>query len=161
MVGVHEASEETGPATSTMLQQEEIPFPSLRWFEALAEVAALEAEHYRRLGVAEIRLGVSVGDMGFRIVFEDFGVAEVSSWDGRPPVDCVISASESDWRELVEHVREHSGADADHTLNSLVLSGRRFRLTGDEQLGVDRFYRFNATLQSFFDKAARVPTRFS
>lgn len=45
-------------------------------------------------------------------------------------------------------------------LNSLVLAGDRFVLSADEQLGADAFYRFNATVQAFFEGAERVPTEF-
>ncbi|MFN8034688.1 MAG: hypothetical protein U0V73_01970 [Acidimicrobiia bacterium] len=140
---------------------EAITFPSVAWFRALADEAAADEARYRRLGVTEITLALRVGAEGFRLVFVDFGCADVSSWDGTAPVDCVIAASAEDWRELVEHIRERGNADAYHTLNSLVLAGDRFHLEGDEQLGVDAFYRFNATLQAYIEEAAKVPTVFA
>ena len=38
---------------------------------------------------------------------------------------------------------------------------QRFALSGDEQLGIDRFYRFNASLQAFIEEARSVPTRLA
>ncbi len=138
-----------------------IEFPSAPWFRALADAATADEPRYRRLGFVEITLGVNVGEKGYRITFEDFGCTEVEDWDGSAPVDCAVSAGASDWRELIEHIQERGSADPKHTLNSLVLSGDRFALTGDEQLGIDRFYRFNASLQAFFEEAHSVPTRLA
>ncbi len=81
--------------------------------------------------------------------------------EGAAPVDCVVSAEPSDWRELIAHIQERGSADSEHTLNSLVLAGDRFVLTGDEQLGIDRFYRYNASLQAFIEEARGVPTRLT
>ena len=109
----------------------------------------------------EITLGVKVGDQGYRIRFEDFGCTGVEAWNGKDPVDCVVSAKPADWRELIAHIQKRGSADPAHTLNSLVLAGDRFELSGDEQLGIDRFYRFNASLQAFIEEARSVPTRLA
>ncbi len=143
----------------TTEQSKAIEFPSAPWFRALAEAASADEPRYRRLGFMEITLGVKVGDQGYRITFEDFGCSEVEDWDGSAPVDCVVSADPDNWRELIAHIQERGSADPQHTLNSLVLAGDRFALTGDEQLGIDRFYRFNASLQAYIEEAHNVPTR--
>ncbi len=141
----------------TKKQGKAIEFPSAPWFQALAEAVAADEPRYRKLGFLEITLGVKVGEKGYRITFEDFGCGGVEDWDGSAPVDCSVSADPSDWRELIEHIQKRGSADPEHTLNSLVLAGDRFALTGDEQLGIDRFYRFNASLQAFFEEAHSVP----
>ncbi len=142
-------------------QSKAIEFPSAPWFRALAEAAEADEHRYRRLGFLEITLGVKVGDQGYRINFEDFGCTGVEDWDGSAPVDCVVSAESGDWRELIAHIQQRGSADPKHTLNSLVLAGDRFALTGDEQLGIDRFYRFNASLQAFIEEARSVPTKLA
>jgi len=133
-----------------------VGLPSVDWFRALAAVAAADDARYRRLGVVDLVMGVRVGDAGFRLVFRDYGCEKVEAWDGAAPVDCTVSASLADWQELVHHMRARGHADPDHTLNSLVLAGDRFTLSGDDQLGIDACYRFNATLQAFFDEAAAL-----
>ena len=138
-------------------QRKSLGFPSAGWFRALADAASADESRYRRLGYLEITLGVNVGKKGYRIIFEDFGCTKVEEWDGSAPVDCTVSASPADWRELIAHIQARGSADPQHTLNSLVLAGDRFALTGDEQLGVDRFYRFNASLQAFIEEARNVP----
>ncbi len=133
-------------------------FPSVEWFEALVEAAKDDEPRYRRLGVVDCVFALRIGERAFRLTFEDFGCTGVEEWDGSAPVDFVVSASVADWNELVGHIRARGSADPDHTLNSLVLSGDRFVLSGDDQLGIDVFYRFNATLQAFVEEARRVPT---
>ena len=139
-------------------QSQSLEFPSAAWFRALAEAASADESRYRQLGYLEIKLGVNVGEKGYRILFEDFGCTGVAEWDGSESVDCTVSASLDDWRELISHIQERGSADPKHTLNSLVLAGDRFERAGDEQLGVDRFYRFNASLQAFIEEARNVPT---
>ena len=134
------------------------PFPSIAFFRALADSAAQDAARYRRLGAFDLTLAIRVGNKGYRMSFEDFGCSGVEEWDGKKPVDCVIAASESDWKELIAHIQARGSADAQHTLNSLVLAGDRFVLSGEEQLGIDCFYRFNASVQAFIEEARKVPT---
>ncbi len=145
--------------TMSAAQTQTLEFPSKAWFQALADAAAADEPRYRRLGFVELNLGFRVGEKGYRVTFEDFGCTGVENWDGSAPVDCLLSASTSDWRELIEHIQARGSADPQRTLNSLVLAGDRFSLSGDDQLGVDRFYRFNASLQAFIEEAREVPTR--
>lgn len=140
---------------------ETLEFPSAQWFQALADVASADADRYRRLGMVECTLVLQVGDAAYRLEFAGFGCHEVAEWDGNDDgVDCHVSASPADWRELIEHIQARGRADIHHTLNSLVLAGERFHLTGDQQLGIDTFYRYNATFQAFIEGAAGLPTRF-
>lgn len=145
----------------TTTSAEPLIFPSLGWFEALARQAADDEARYRRLGVIEMALGLEIGDQHYRLVFETYTCQRVETWDGRAPVDCVITASAEDWRELIEHIQANGRADSRHTLNSLALADNRFHLVGEEQLGIDMFYRFNATLQAFVEEAWGIPTRFA
>jgi hypothetical protein len=135
-------------------------FPSVPWFQERVHRAS-DPDHealFRRLGVTDTTFALRVGERAYRLVFDGFGCTEVAEWTGEDPVDFVIDAPAGAWRELIEHVHEHGHADSAHSLNSLVLTGDVFHLTGDEQLGVDCFYRYNATIQAFLDLAASVPT---
>lgn len=135
-------------------------FPSVAWFEALAARTeeGPHAANFRRFGVIDTVFAVRVGEHAYRLTFDGYGCTEAVEWDGASPVDFVIEASLADWRELIDHVRDRGTADGTHTLNSLVLGGDRFRLSGDDQLGVDNFYRYNPTLQAFIELAGTVPT---
>lgn len=148
-------------------------FPSVGWFRALADRMAAHPEKYAKLGGMDLTLVP-------RIVFSD-GHAEVFSLAfeghrcraverlesaqavrGRHPV--VLEGEYGAWREMLENIRHHGHADLTHTLNYLTLPDWPLRLVpvdDDEgQLDVDRFYRYNQTLQELFDETAHVDTRF-
>ena len=148
-------------------------FPSVGWFRALADRMAAHPEKYRKLGGMDLTLVP-------RIVFPD-GHAEVFSLafeghrcraverleradavHGRHPV--VLEGEYGAWREMLENIRRHGNADLTHTLNYLTLPDWPFRLipVDDDQgqLDVDRFYRYNQTLQELFDETAHLDTRF-
>ena len=149
-------------------------FPSVEWFRALAARMTAQPEKYRRLGAVDLTLVP-------RIVFPDGHVelyslvfagqacravtapADLAAVQGPHPV--VIDGEWGAWREMVENVRQHGAADLHHTLNYLTLPDWPFRLEALDpeagQLDVDRFYRYAATLQAFFDEAAGVPTVFA
>jgi hypothetical protein len=146
-------------------------FPSVGWFRALADRMAAAPERYRKLGALDVTLVP-------RITFPDghaetFSLAfagnrcraverlERGTGDGRHPV--VLEGEYAAWREMIENIRRHGHADLEHTLNYLTLPDWPLRLVAvsdDGQLDVDRFYRYNETLQEFFDEAAHVETRF-
>jgi hypothetical protein len=147
-------------------------FPSVGWFRALATRMAARPEAYRRLGGLDLTLVP-------RIVFPDgrsesyslefrghtgpavAALAPGASPRGRHPV--VLEGDYAAWREMVENIRRHGHADLTHTLNYLTLPDWPLRLiptADDDQLDVDRFYRYNESLQQFFDEAAGVETRF-
>ncbi len=149
-------------------------FPSVAWFQALADRMARQPEKYRRLGGLDLTLVP-------RIVFPDgrtehYSLAfegdrcrrvdhpgSVEGVQGNHPV--VIEGEYDAWREMIENIRRQGRADLQHTLNSLTLPDWPLRLVPvDEsqgQLDVDRFYRYNETLQEFFNEAAAVDTQFA
>ena len=57
---------------------------------------------------------------------------------------------------MFDNVRANGGATGSQTLNSLTLLGDRIALHGDDPMGVDRFHRFNQSVQEFFDGAAAL-----
>jgi hypothetical protein len=146
-------------------------FPSVEWFRALAARMDAQPEKYRRLGGVDLTLVP-------RIVFPDgraetyalrFEGARCTAVDAPPdpgaargPHPVLLEGEWAAWREMVENVRAHGGADLQHTLNYLTLPDWPFRLAALDaeagQLDVDRFYRYAATLQAFFDEACTVET---
>ncbi len=57
---------------------------------------------------------------------------------------------------MLEAIRRNGKADLPHTLNTLTLADVPMRVTAANQLDVDRFYRYQETLQEFFDEAAAM-----
>ena len=148
-------------------------FPSVGWFRALADRMAAEPEKYRRLGAVDLTLlpRVTFPDgraETFSLEFEGNRCRAVERIErpeattGRHPV--ILEGDYAAWREMIQNIRRHGHADLQHTLNYLTLPDWPFRLVAvrdDEgQLDVDRFYRYNETLQEFFDEAARLETNF-
>jgi hypothetical protein len=146
-------------------------FPSVDWFQLLADVMDREPDTHRRLGVIDITLVVKVDLPGQRserycLVFDGYrctAVRRLADGDpipGKHPV--VIEGELGAWKEMIENIQTHGAADLTHTLNYLTLPDWPLRLvpaSEDDQLDVDRFYRYNQSLQEFFDGAARLATR--
>lgn len=147
-------------------------FPSLGWFHALAERMAARPEKYRKLGALDLTLVPRIifpdgRSESYRLEFHGHGCRAVTTLaSGEVPRDghpVVLEGEYVAWREMVDNIRRHGRADLTHTLNYLTLPDWPLRLiaAGDDgQLDVDRFYRYNETLQEFFDDAAAVETRF-
>lgn len=141
-------------------------FPELGWFEALAGAMAERPDYYRRLGFADVNLVLEMLDapdggtcrIGLR--FEDYDCTEVVAIEGDPfaefGADCVVRGPYRVWEEMVKAIQEHGRADPRHTLNSLVMLHTPLDVVGPDQYGVDKFYRYQGTLQAFFDEAGRI-----
>lgn len=149
-------------------------FPSVGWFRALADRMAAQPEKYRRLGAMDLTLVPRIvfpdghAEL-YSLAFEGHRCAAVERLEsaaairGRHPV--VLEGEYAAWREMLENIHRHGRADLTHTLNYLTLPDWPLRLLpvdeeGEGQLDVDRFYRYNETLQEFFDETASVDTRF-
>ena len=148
-------------------------FPSAEWFRALADRMAAQPEKYRKLGVMNLTLAPRISfpdgrEMLFSLEFDGNRCRAVRRVDGPATLGgrhaVILEGDYGAWREMIENIRVNGQADLQHTLNYLTLPDWPLRLVAvDEdvgQLDVDRFYRYNETLQEFFDEAARVDTRF-
>jgi hypothetical protein len=149
-------------------------FPSVEWFAHLAERMMAQEEKYRKLGVIDLTLVVSVGFRDGRtelysLTFDTYRCREVRRVERLADVQrlhaVVIEGEYEAWKEMVANIRAAGGADLSHTLNSLTLPDWPLRLSAidpsEDQLDVDRFYRYNESLQEFFNEAAHVETRFA
>jgi hypothetical protein len=148
-------------------------FPSVAWFRHLAERMAAQPDKYRRLGVLDLTLVPHIRFPDghaevYSLAFEGYGCPVVEQADGpeavrgRHPV--MIEGEYAAWREMIENIRGHGRADLTHTLNYLTLPDWPFTLSpldaAEGQLDVDRFYRYNDSLQEFFNEAAAIDTEF-
>ena len=143
-------------------------FPSTKWFEALADRMRKDEAGYRDLGSIECTMVVKVdrpnGPDLHEITFEGFKVRSVrplARLEDAAPEHFVLEASLETWREMIENIRANAGPDLQHTLNYLTFPDDPMRVSGPDQLEVDAFYRYNQTLQRFFNGAAAVPTAYA
>ncbi len=137
-------------------------FPSVEWFEDL-KGRVNGTERFKHFGTIDCVMGVQVDDQIFQIIFEAFEVTEVSepSAEDKPDMDFTLTMSAADWREMLENISEHGKADLHHTLNSIDLEKPEEFAKGDDYTRRDLFYRFNQTLQDFFDASAEMETTFA
>lgn len=137
-------------------------FPSTDWFQALADLVRDDAD-FRKFGTIDLEMGVEVGDEVWKVVFEAFEVTEVVQIDAEAaePLDFVLSMTPSGWHDMLENIKQNGAADLDHTLNTLDLNNPENFARGQDYHRRDKFYRFNQTLQDFFDASARLDTSFA
>jgi hypothetical protein len=142
-----------------------IHFPSTEWFLALKTLMEEDPERYRRLGTVDVVLvakidGPHASEL-YEITFRGYrciGVRALPSLTEASPGAVVLEGNLETWREMIAAIGKNGKADLPHTLNTLTLADVPMRVTADNQLDVDRFYRYQETLQEFFDEAAAVAT---
>jgi hypothetical protein len=147
-----------------------VPFPSVAWFERLAELMNADRTRQIQLGFVDcvarftvLGAGSGARDWSADVTFEEFEATDV-----REPApgeasraDFALEASLATWREMIESIAKGGGRpDLDHTLNRLSHAGTPIRLRSDDVLRSDLYFRFNQSLQEFVNASARFETRF-
>ena len=139
-----------------------IVFPSLGWFEALQELVNGDPA-YRQIGTVDAAMGVKVADEVFVVTFEAFECRSVRAGNEYDliNVDFFIEMEPDAWRTMLENIKANGAAEAGQTLVSLdMLHEISTNATGD-QLRADMFFRYNQSLQHFFDLSANLDTVFA
>ncbi len=142
-------------------------FPSVEWFEALSARVAADKEEFKRLGYFDANVGVKIdangsGTKGYVLEFACYGVRSVRGVaDPVAESDFTIEGSLDAWTDMVRNIQDHGEPDLDHTLNRLTMAGVPLKVVAKDQLEIDIFYRFNQSLQAYFNEAAALPTEFS
>ena len=139
-----------------------IVFPSLGWFEALQKLVN-DDPAYRQIGTVDAAMGVKVADAVFVVTFEAFECRSVRAGNEYDliNVDFFIEMEADAWRTMLENIKANGAAEAEQTLVSLdMLHEISTNATGD-QLRADMFFRYNQSLQHFFDLSANLNTVFA
>ncbi len=145
-----------------------IPFPSQRWFEALADQMVENSVEFRNFGPMNCTMVIKVDDAKkvqlIEIVFEAYAVKSVRSLrslaDANPD-HFVLDAPLEVWREMLANIRDCGTPDLEHTLNFLTFPDDPMVVSGPDQLQIDAFYRFNESLQRFFNGASAISTSYA
>jgi hypothetical protein len=133
------------------------------FFDALADRMNAHPERFSPLGEAEMAVGVVMrrddGAFGLLVEFEGIECAGVAEAD--PPTltrraDFSLVGDLGAWETMFADIRANGRATGLQTINSLALLGDRIRCEGSDPMGIDKFSRFNQTLQEFLDGAATV-----
>ncbi|MEX2246915.1 MAG: hypothetical protein WEC75_09515 [Dehalococcoidia bacterium] len=137
-------------------------FPSVDWFNAIKDIVNKDPS-FRQLGTVDAVLGVKAGDKIIQITFEAFectDVKEVKENDLRD-MDFWLEQPWESWKEMIENIKKHGAADLTHTLNTIDLSMPEGFARSADGYRRDAFYRFNQSLQDFFNASARIDTKFA
>jgi len=132
------------------------------FFDALATEMNDHPERFAPLGEAEMTVDVVMGrpggDFRVRVAFESLGCTGVAEVDGQgsPGADFGLEGPLEAWQEMFDDVAAHGRATGPYTINSLALMGDRICCRGDDPMGLDKFSRFNQTLQEFLDGASHL-----
>lgn len=136
---------------------------TLRFFDALADDMNGHPERFAPLGEAEMSFVVLMrrpeGDFRVHLRFEGLsctGAHELNEGEAAP-ADFVLEGSKEAWQAMFDDITAHGRATGPYTINSLALMGDTVRCTGGDPMGLDKFSRFNQTLQEFLDGAAHRP----
>ncbi len=139
-----------------------IAFPSLAWFEALRGLVN-EDPGYRQFGTVDADMGVKVADEVYVITFEAFECKSVRTGNEYDliNVDFFIEMDSDAWRAMLENIKDNGGAEAGQTLVSLDMIHEISNNATGDQLRADLFFRYNQSLQHFFDLSANLDTTFA
>lgn len=135
-----------------------VSFPSLSFFQALQTKMQQEEARFRRLGFIDTTFGVHVvgpsdQEWRYRLTFEVFEcreVSEVRDFD-LTAIDFVLKGDLSAWMEMVSNIHNNKEADVAHSLNTLTHFGERLQMLYDDPDNRDKFFRFQESIQQFFD----------
>lgn len=140
-----------------------VKFPSLEFFQALRDGLNANTERLRRLGTADVTLVVKVdyADQAqcYEIVLGGYhclSVRTLASIDAAGEGAVTVEGPYEVWREMIDSIQRSGQADLDHTLNTLTLMDTPLHVSALNQLDTDLFYRYQQTLQEFFDGAASL-----
>jgi len=132
------------------------------FFSALAKEMNGHPERFEPLGDIDLDLALiirlPVDAFRVRLLFQGIrceNVTQVGEGD-EETADCWLEGDLDAWQAMVDNIRAEGQATGEHTLNSLTLVGERIAIKGADPMGIDRFFRFNQTLQTFFDGAAEL-----
>ena len=136
-------------------------FPSSEWFSALAKTMGEDRVSFELLGSIDCTMVVQLTDSPelFEVVFRSYGVESVRSLERIEDAQAdhfTITATKDTWREMIDNIIDNGKPDLEHTLNFLTFPDDPMVVDGPDQLQIDTFFRYNQSLQLFFNGAARV-----
>jgi hypothetical protein len=137
-------------------------FPSTEWFTAIKDIVNNDPA-FRQLGTVDTVIGVKVGGKIFEITFEAFectGVREVGENDLRD-MDFWLEQPYDAWKDMLENIKKNGAADLSHTLNTIDLTIPEGFARSHDGYRRDAFYRFNQSIQDFFNASSKIDTQFA
>jgi hypothetical protein len=148
-------------------QNVSVAFPSLAFFQSLQALMRQEEARFRRLGFVDTTFGIEIiGPSGqawrYLLAFEVFEcrkVNEVSGFD-LTEIDFILKGGLDAWVEMIQNIHQNGGADVAHSLNTLTHFGERLQVVYDDPDNRDKLFRFQESIQEFFDLASTLAIEF-
>jgi hypothetical protein len=134
---------------------------TIEFFSALATEMNAHPERYTHLGEADMDAVIVMqydhgGVFAVRCAFEGIRCEHVVEADPDSPCEYRLVGPLAAWQAMFDDIVEHGRATGFQTINSLALLGDDIALGGTDPMGLDKFSRFNQTLQEFFDGAGTL-----
>lgn len=151
------------PSSAT---REAVPFPSVAWFQHLADLMNANRTRQEQLGYVDCVVQFTVtGDTreSVQVAFEEFSVVAVraAASDDADGADFVLEAPLETWRSMIESIVAGGGRpQLEHTLNYLSHMGAPMTVRASDPLRRDLYFRYNQSLQEFVNAAALFRTDF-
>jgi hypothetical protein len=138
-----------------------LTFPSVEWFQALADIAN-EDERFKKYGRMNADVGFKIGDKAYNVTFDVLTVTDIREIAQVELIhaDFVIDIPTDRWQGMLEDIKANGLATSDWTLNTLdlVLDEPIHANLADDGFAADKFFRYNPSLQRFFDNASQIDT---
>ena len=140
-------------------------FPSPSYFRALKSSIDAESARFEKLGVFDTCFAISVSpdvDSDARLIVLEFdaysctGMREVSPAIPPEGIDFVLEAPYRVWHEMLTSTDAKGRIDLDHTLNTLTHHDAPIRVVAPDPARHDKLFRFQESIQTVFDLAAKV-----
>ena len=133
---------------------------TLEFFAALAAEMNAHPERYQPLGEADMDVVIVMRDarrppFAVRLAFEGIRCEHVVEAEPDSPCEYRLDGPRAAWQAMFDDIVARGRATGLQTINSLALLGDDIALGGTDPMGLDKFSRFNQTLQEFFDGASQ------
>jgi hypothetical protein len=150
---------------------EALLFPSVAWFSRLAELMEARRDRHVHIGTIDCLAQFTIFDaptagenFHVQVRFEEYSVVEVRqvSEAESANADFILETDLDVWQEMVQNIRDGQGRpDLEHSLNKLSLPGVPMRLWSEDPLARDLFFRYNQSLQEFWNACSEIETVFT
>ncbi len=135
---------------------------SLDLYQQLAHQMNDHPDRYRVLGDADMTAVITIvgptATTNVQLVFEALSCESVDtiSVEEAHLADFRLEGPLEAWTAMFNDILANGHASGPWTINSLTLRGDQISCEGNDPMGLDKFSRFNQTLQEFFDGASRL-----
>ncbi|HEX5480396.1 MAG TPA: hypothetical protein VFY79_11825 [Dehalococcoidia bacterium] len=137
-------------------------FPSVEWFNAIKDIVNNDP-NFRQLGTVDAVVGVKVENKIYQLTFEAFECTDVrdASESDLRDMDFWLEQPYDLWKDMLDNIKKHGAADLSHTLNTIDLNIPEGLARSTDGYRRDAFYRFNQSIQDFFNASAKIDTQYA